>query len=136
MSKFDSIESSYKILLVTMLHIWNLRYFKHFWIINRIGLESIIFAINLDATLFSKVFNIFDFVFLSIVLLTRTNKFISLKKLLFIFNIKFIIEKQILILLLKLHINFLTLYFLVYIIFLKYLWTPHFLLLCVFHLKM
>ena len=40
-------------------------------------LEPVIFAINLDVASSSKVFSTFDYVFLSIVLLTRINKFIS-----------------------------------------------------------
>ena len=48
MIKFDLTESSDQILLVIMLHIWNLRYSKHVWIIKCVGFESIIFAINLN----------------------------------------------------------------------------------------
>ena len=45
-----------------------------------IGLESIFFTINLDDVSFSKIFNIFDYVFVSIILLIRINKFMSFKK--------------------------------------------------------
>ena len=59
MTKFDLTESSYQILLVIMLHIWNFRYSKHVWIIKCVGFKSIIFTINLDFESSSKVFNIF-----------------------------------------------------------------------------
>ena len=49
----------------------------YFWIIKCVCFESIIFTINLDAMLSSKVFITFDFVFLLIVLLTLIKKFIS-----------------------------------------------------------
>ena len=62
MAKFDPIKSSDQIVFVSMLQIWNFRYF---WIIICIGLESIIFAINVDAVSFSKVINTFDYMFLS-----------------------------------------------------------------------
>ena len=46
----------------------------HFFIIKCESFEPIIFVINLDAVLFSKVFNnTFDYVFLSIVLLIIIN---------------------------------------------------------------
>ena len=69
MIKFDSIESSCQIMFVGMLQIYNLRYFKHFWIIKCVVLELILFAINLDVALSFKVFNSFDFMFISIILL-------------------------------------------------------------------
>ena len=62
MAKFDPIKSSDQIVFVSMLQIWNFRYF---WIIICIGLESIIFAINVDVVSFSKVINTFDYMFLS-----------------------------------------------------------------------
>ena len=67
MTKFD--ESSNQILFVNMLHIWNLRHSRHFWIIKCVSFELIIFSINLDVVSSSKVFNIFYSVLLSIVLL-------------------------------------------------------------------
>ena len=70
MTKFDPIESSDQIMFVSMLQIWNLKYSKYFWIIKCVGLKSIIFAINLNAMLSSKVFSTFDYVFLLIILLT------------------------------------------------------------------
>ena len=68
-AKFDPIESSDQILFISLLHIWNLRYSRHFWIINYVDLEPIFFAINLDAESSCKISSTFDFVFLSIVLL-------------------------------------------------------------------
>ena len=50
MKKFDPIESSDQIISDSMVQIWNLKYSKHFWIIKCIGLEPIIFAINLDTS--------------------------------------------------------------------------------------
>ena len=76
MVKFDLIDSSNQIMFVSMPQIWNVRYFWHYWIIKYVGLEPILFAINIDVASSSKVFNIFDYVFLSIVLLIRLNKFI------------------------------------------------------------
>ena len=70
MTKFNPTKSSDRIMFVSMLQIWNLRYSRYFWIIKYVGFEPIIFAINLHATLSSKVFDTFYFVFLSIVLLT------------------------------------------------------------------
>ena len=52
------------------VQIWNLRHSRHLWIIKCIDLEPIFFAINLDIVLSSKVFSIFDYVFLLILLLT------------------------------------------------------------------
>ena len=52
------------------VQIWNLRHSRHLWIIKCIDLEPIIFAINLDVALSSKVFITFDYVFLLILLLT------------------------------------------------------------------
>ena len=69
MTKFYPTKSSDQILFVIILQIWNLRYSRHFWIIKCVGVELIIFAINLDATSSSKVLSTFDFVFLLIVLL-------------------------------------------------------------------
>ena len=69
MTKFDSIESLYQILLVRMLQIWNLRYLKHYWIIKYVSLESIIFTINIDDTSSSKVFSTLDYIFPLIILL-------------------------------------------------------------------
>ena len=77
--KFDPTESSDKILFVNMLQIMNLMYSRNFWIIKYVGLESIFFAINLITYMFGhpfKVFSTFDSLFLSIVLLTRINKFV------------------------------------------------------------
>ena len=67
MTKFDLIKSLNQNIFVSMLQIWNLRYSRHFWIIKCISFKSIIFAINFDATSSSKIFNIFYYVFLSIV---------------------------------------------------------------------
>ena len=69
MTKFNPIESLDQILFVSMLHIWNLGYSRHFWINNYVDVEPAFFTINLDIVSFSKVFNTFDFVFISIVLL-------------------------------------------------------------------
>ena len=69
MTKYDLIESSNQIMFVSMLQIWNLRYFRHYWIIKCVGLELIIFVINMDVASSSKVLSIFYSVFLSIVLL-------------------------------------------------------------------
>ena len=70
MIKFDLTELIDQILLFSMVQTCNLKYFKHFWIIKCVSLESIIFAINLDIVSSSKFFNTFNFVFLSIILLT------------------------------------------------------------------
>ena len=53
-----------------MLYIWNVRYSRHFFIIKCVGFELIIFVNNLDVVLSFKVFNTFDYMFISIVLLT------------------------------------------------------------------
>ena len=55
MAKFGPTKSSDQILLINMLQIWNLRYFRHCWIIKCVGLEPIIFSINMDSTSSSKV---------------------------------------------------------------------------------
>ena len=49
-----------------MLQIWNLKHSKHFWIIKRVGLESIILSINLNDTSCYIIFSTFDYVFLFI----------------------------------------------------------------------
>ena len=64
--RFDRVIS---MLFVSMLQILNLRYFKHCWIIKCVGLKPILFTINMDAASSSKVFSMFDFVFLLVVLL-------------------------------------------------------------------
>ena len=53
-----------KSLFVSILQILNLRYFRHFRISKYIGIESFLFAINLDVTSFFKNFSTFDFMFL------------------------------------------------------------------------
>ena len=53
----------------------------------RIFLLPTCFAINIDVALSSKVFSNFDYVFLSVVLLTRVTKVISLKNKKNIFNL-------------------------------------------------
>ena len=70
MEKFDPIDSSYLIMFVGMLQIWNLMYSMYIWIIKNVGLELIIFSINVDVVSCSKVFNTINSMFLSIVLLT------------------------------------------------------------------
>ena len=70
MIKFNLIKSSDQIIFVYMLQIRDLRCSRHFWIINNVHLEHILFVIKLDVTSSSKVFNTFDFVFQSILLLT------------------------------------------------------------------
>ena len=60
MTKFDPIKSSYQIMFVSMLQIRNLRYSRYFLLSKCVDLESIIFAINLDATSSSKVCSTFD----------------------------------------------------------------------------
>ena len=72
MTKFDPTESPNQILFVSMLQIWNLRYFEHFWIMKHVGFELIIFTINLNATSSSKVFSTFNSMFISIVLVTES----------------------------------------------------------------
>ena len=69
MTKFDPIWSINKIMFVSMLKIWNLRYLMYYWIIKRVGLESIIFAINMNNVSFFKVFSTLYYVFVSIILL-------------------------------------------------------------------
>ena len=73
MKKFDMPESSVKIVFI-----WNLRYSRHFLLLN-IHHEPIIFSINLNVVSSSKVFSYFNYMFLLIVLFI-INKFISLKK--------------------------------------------------------
>ena len=63
-TKFDSIKSSDQILFVSMMKIWNLRYSRHFLIFKCVGLELMIFVINLNIASFFKVFRTFDCVFL------------------------------------------------------------------------
>ena len=70
MAKFNPIESSYQIMFINLLQIWNLQYSSYFWIITCIGLEPIPFVINLDVASCFKVFNTLDYVFISILLLT------------------------------------------------------------------
>ena len=48
MAKFDPTEPYTQMLFVSMLQIWNLRYSRHFLIIKYIGLELILFVINID----------------------------------------------------------------------------------------
>ena len=72
--KFDLIESSNQILLVSMLQILNFMYSKYIWIIKCVGLELIIFAINLNTASSFKVLHTFDSMLLLI------NKFITFKK--------------------------------------------------------
>ena len=67
--KLNPIKSLDRILFVNILYIWNLRYFRNFLIIKYIDFELIIFTINLDVMLFFKVFIIFYFVILLIILL-------------------------------------------------------------------
>ena len=74
MTKFDLIESLDQIIFINMLHIWNLRYFKYYWTFKYIGLESIIFAINMNVVSFSKIFSILEFVFLLIDCITNLNQ--------------------------------------------------------------
>ena len=69
-AKFDLTISSDQIMFVSMLEIWNLRYSRYFFIIKYIGIELIFFAINLNVVLSFKVYNTFNFMFLSIILLT------------------------------------------------------------------
>ena len=69
MTKFDPKKSSYQIMFISMLKIWNLRCSSFFWIIKYVGLRLIIFTFNQDAMSFSKVFSTFDFLFLLILLL-------------------------------------------------------------------
>ena len=60
MVKFDRTKSSNQILFVSMLQIWNLRYFIHFFIIKYVYLESIFFATNQDIV---SSFSTFDYMF-------------------------------------------------------------------------
>ena len=70
----DKVQSDIVIRLNHILLIWNLRYFMNLWIIKCVGLESILFAINLDVASSSNVFSFFDFVFLSIHCITNPNR--------------------------------------------------------------
>ena len=56
-------------MVVGMLQNWNHRYSSHYRIIKYVGFRPIIYAINPDVALSSKVFSEFDSVFLSNVLL-------------------------------------------------------------------
>ena len=67
MEKFDLTESLDQILFISMLQIWNHRYSRYFLIIICIGLEPILFYINMDVVSSSKAFSTFDYMFLSIV---------------------------------------------------------------------
>ena len=70
MTKFNRTESlDQLIMFINMLQIWNLRYSMRFFIIKCIGFEAIIFSINVKVVSSFKVFNTFDYMFLSIVLL-------------------------------------------------------------------
>ena len=66
-NSYDKVRSNK---VINILHIWNLTYLRCFFMIKSVGFELIIFAINLDATSFYKLFSTFDYVFLSIILLT------------------------------------------------------------------
>ena len=52
---FDPIESSDQIMFVSMLQILNLIYSRHFWIIKCVGLEPILFVINLITYMFGHL---------------------------------------------------------------------------------
>ena len=80
MVNFDPTESLDQIMFVSMLQIWNLRYFRQCWIIKCVGLKLILFAINMDVASSSKVFCFLDSMFLSITFLIRINKFIYFQK--------------------------------------------------------
>ena len=69
MIKFDLIELLDQIMFISMPQIYNFRHFRHYWIIKCVDLEPIIFVINMDVVLSSKVFSTRDSVFLLIVLL-------------------------------------------------------------------
>ena len=51
----------------------------HFEIFKYVDLKQILYVINFNSMSSSKVFNNFDYVFLSIVLINRINKFIYFK---------------------------------------------------------
>ena len=59
----------YQIMVFGMLQIWNNRYSSHYRIIKYLGFEPIIYVINLNIALFSKVLNEFNSIFLLNVLL-------------------------------------------------------------------
>ena len=69
MTKVDPTKSSYQIMFVSMMSLSNLRYYRHFFIIKCVCPKLLSFAINLNVALSSKVFIIFDYMFISIVLL-------------------------------------------------------------------
>ena len=48
-------------------------YYNHYKIIKNIGFESIIYAINMEVALFSKVFSEFESMFLWNIMLVRIN---------------------------------------------------------------
>ena len=78
--KFDPIKSSNQILYVSMLQIYNLKYSRYFFIIKCVGLEAIFLLLTLMLHHPLTVFNTFNYVFLSIVLLISVNKFIFKNK--------------------------------------------------------
>ena len=68
MIKFDMIELSNQILFISMLQIWNLMYFRYFWIIKCMGLDMIFLL--LTWILFHPLKFLIDFVVLLIIFLT------------------------------------------------------------------
>ena len=68
-SKIYSIGHRHQIVVVNMLQNFNHRYSSHYKIIKYVGFLSIIYAINLNVASSSKVFNEFDSMFLSNVLI-------------------------------------------------------------------
>ena len=76
--KTYSIEQRHQIMVVNMLYNWNRRYSSHYRIIKYISSQTILYAINLDNTSYSKVFSEFDSMLLSNALLVSINKIISI----------------------------------------------------------
>ena len=70
-SIFDQVEAntSNQIMVINMIQNWSHMYSNHYRIIKCVGFEPIHCAINLNVASFSKVFNKFDYIFLSNVLL-------------------------------------------------------------------
>ena len=67
--KTDSIRHKHQIIVINMFKNWNHRYYSQYRIIKYVGFESILYNINLNVTLFFKVFTKFDYMFLSNILL-------------------------------------------------------------------
>ena len=62
---FDQTNITSQIIVVNMLQNWSHRYFGHYIIIKCISIEPIHYTINLNVVSSRRVFNEFDYVFIS-----------------------------------------------------------------------